>query len=111
MFVFLFLFFFFFFFFSSRRRHTRSLRDWSSDVCSSDLRVEPGELVDGHDSRLWDGSERKPPPDRSQMSIAAATAPAPPTARPSSACPLWPGGQRQDCGDGRRRTWRWPPAG
>src|SRR6185312_16477499 len=29
--------FFFFFFFSSRRRHTRSDRDWSSDVCSSDL--------------------------------------------------------------------------
>src|SRR6266403_2090217 len=26
-----------FFFFSSRRRHTSSLRDWSSDVCSSDL--------------------------------------------------------------------------
>src|SRR2546421_1663344 len=25
------------FFFSSRRRHTRSDRDWSSDVCSSDL--------------------------------------------------------------------------
>src|SRR5439155_10636779 len=29
--------FFFFFFFSSRRRHTRWPRDWSSDVCSSDL--------------------------------------------------------------------------
>src|SRR5690554_6999414 len=29
--------FFFFFFFSSRRRHTRCGRDWSSDVCSSDL--------------------------------------------------------------------------
>src|SRR5438105_12658825 len=29
-----------FFFFSSRRRHTRSTRDWSSDVCSSDLRQE-----------------------------------------------------------------------
>src|SRR3712207_6914031 len=28
----------FFFFFSSRRRHTRYWRDWSSDVCSSDLR-------------------------------------------------------------------------
>src|SRR5699024_9615055 len=28
---------FMFFFFSSRRRHTRSKRDWSSDVCSSDL--------------------------------------------------------------------------
>src|SRR5204862_2521237 len=27
------------FFFSSRTRHTRSLRDWSSDVCSSDLWV------------------------------------------------------------------------
>src|SRR5438105_8143385 len=27
----------YFFFFSSRRRHTRSTRDWSSDVCSSDL--------------------------------------------------------------------------
>src|SRR5437868_14741457 len=31
------LLYFFFFFFSSRRRHTRSKRDWSSDVCSSDL--------------------------------------------------------------------------
>src|SRR5699024_11614444 len=30
----------FVFFFSSRRRHTRSKRDWSSDVCSSDLRGE-----------------------------------------------------------------------
>src|SRR6266542_4820613 len=27
----------YFFFFSSRRRHTRCYRDWSSDVCSSDL--------------------------------------------------------------------------
>src|SRR5207302_7434308 len=31
--------FVFFFFFSSRRRHTRFSRDWSSDVCSSDLAV------------------------------------------------------------------------
>src|SRR5271155_139667 len=32
------------FFFSRRRRHTRSLRDWSSDVCSSDLdgAAQPG---------------------------------------------------------------------
>src|SRR5699024_11665818 len=28
-------------FFSSRRRHTRSKRDWSSDVCSSDLTPTP----------------------------------------------------------------------
>src|SRR5947209_17192570 len=32
---------FLFFFFSSRRRHTRYWRDWSSDVCSSDLRRGP----------------------------------------------------------------------
>src|SRR6266508_3866117 len=31
---------FHFFFFSSRRRHTRWPRDWSSDVCSSDLPFE-----------------------------------------------------------------------
>src|SRR5699024_12057493 len=29
------------FLFSSRRRHTRSKRDWSSDVCSSDLPAAP----------------------------------------------------------------------
>src|SRR3712207_4882270 len=39
-----------FFFFSSRRRHTRYWRDWSSDVCSSDLDVicvveEPKDVV------------------------------------------------------------------
>src|SRR2546427_5205101 len=36
-----------FFFFSSRRRHTRFDCDWSSDVCSSDLR-QPGGIV-----RTW----------------------------------------------------------
>src|SRR3989449_4156066 len=41
---------FFFFFFSSRRRHTRCSRDWSSDVCSSDLaaralRLQPVEVT------------------------------------------------------------------
>src|SRR5690606_40372586 len=30
---------------SSRRRHTRFSRDWSSDVCSSDLFMELGELM------------------------------------------------------------------
>src|SRR5437016_12963740 len=30
---------FIFFFFSSRRRHTRLVSDWSSDVCSSDLNL------------------------------------------------------------------------
>src|SRR2546422_5400194 len=32
-----------FFFFSSRRRHTRCSRDWSSDVCSSDLNARFGD--------------------------------------------------------------------
>src|SRR3712207_7636076 len=34
-----------FFFFSSRRRHTRYWRDWSSDVCSSDLSVPTEEAI------------------------------------------------------------------
>src|SRR5690606_40549640 len=40
--------FWFFFFFSSRRRHTRFSRDWSSDVCSSDLGTT-GKLRTGGD--------------------------------------------------------------
>src|SRR6185312_6135134 len=36
-----------FFFFSSRRRHTRSDRDWSSDVCSSDLNASADHWVVG----------------------------------------------------------------
>src|SRR3712207_7051883 len=45
-----------FFFFSSRRRHTRYWRDWSSDVCSSDLKqattTTDVKLVD--DLGFWD---------------------------------------------------------
>src|SRR6266542_6130219 len=56
-----------FFFFSSRRRHTRCYRDWSSDVCSSDLPVRPSglpALSDGARDRLrgeepGDGQDRK----------------------------------------------------
>src|ERR671932_2521292 len=40
------------FFFSSRRRHTRSLCDWSSDVCSSDLSVV-GPSGCGKTTLLW----------------------------------------------------------
>src|SRR2546429_1725890 len=40
---------YFFFFFSSRRGHTRCSRDWSSDVCSSDLAPRPAdERPGGH---------------------------------------------------------------
>src|SRR5207245_8739327 len=51
---------FFFFFFSSRRRHTRCYRDWSSDVCSSDL-ISPAAVLKG----------------RALPSAARSTAPAP----------------------------------
>src|SRR2546429_5252913 len=36
-----------YFFFSSRRRHTRCSRDWSSDVCSSDLGSAVGGTLNG----------------------------------------------------------------
>src|SRR5438046_8530906 len=39
-----------FFFFSSRRRHTRLVSDWSSDVCSSDLLpLRKGRVFTDHD--------------------------------------------------------------
>src|SRR5712664_4651851 len=49
-----------FFFFSSRRRHTRSDRDWSSDVCSSDLGVTVVYATDAHTP--GDSELRKWPP-------------------------------------------------
>src|SRR5438034_5679751 len=43
-----------FFFFSSRRRHTRSLCDWSSDVCSSDLLWKKADAEDEAVGAAWD---------------------------------------------------------
>src|SRR5262245_64848607 len=56
----------FVFFFSSRRRHTRCLSDWSSDVCSSDLRalarsslaLHRGQLVGAPAAKLIDPASR-----------------------------------------------------
>src|SRR5207249_6787749 len=59
------------FFFSSRRRHTRSKRDWSSDVCSSDLpsrvicmarrgRLRWYQIVWGPNKMTWDRGGLKP---------------------------------------------------
>src|SRR5437879_13336444 len=53
---------FFCFFFSSRRRHTRYIGDWSSDVCSSDLgrsRGQHGESSGGRGARAEGGGERR----------------------------------------------------
>src|SRR5207245_11073744 len=46
------------FFFSSRRRHTRCYRDWSSDVCSSDLPFDVSSTVRRR-MRQWLGAERR----------------------------------------------------
>src|SRR6266436_8212572 len=69
------IFFLFFFFFSSRRRHTRCSRDWSSDVCSSDLGNSIKGLLAGlglcvivdetlptqlENLRQWDGAKLPP---------------------------------------------------
>src|SRR4249919_453958 len=55
-----------FFFFSSRRRHTRFSRDWSSDVCSSDLTLGCSKAVDQDPDRRvqveWDGKLKQPRP-------------------------------------------------
>src|SRR5256884_1479897 len=46
-----------FFFFSSRRRHTRCSRDWSSDVCSSDLLVDAGGQAGDGGNRVFGESQ------------------------------------------------------
>src|SRR5207249_9555208 len=60
--------FFFFFFFSSRRRHTRLKRDWSSDVCSSDLlaisKLSPTRRGDDSSGNAPINSARVASPDR-----------------------------------------------
>src|SRR5256884_7184026 len=47
------------FFFSSRRRHTRCSRDWSSDVCSSDLEdpQRRGLLFAATEGAVWSSSD------------------------------------------------------
>src|SRR6266705_4321919 len=54
-----FIFFNIFFFFSSRRRHTRSYGDWSSDVCSSDLGCLDLGKADGRITQHACGGQRQ----------------------------------------------------
>src|SRR2546422_10373525 len=53
------LFLFVFFFFSSRRRHTRCSRDWSSDVCSSDLATFLSRRSNTFDKTAFDLRDKK----------------------------------------------------
>src|SRR6266699_7070489 len=82
-----------FFFFSSRRRHTRCGRDWSSDVCSSDLRAcwsprASGSRAGSSASRPWTASPSSSPPPPGRSTTCGA---APPTAATPSGCS--PGGR------------------
>src|SRR5207249_8478731 len=72
-----------FFFFSSRRRHTRSKRDWSSDVCSSDLGGLQHLDVRRHFEAAPTTSRRRAPCERAPLAL--------------------PQGERQGCGDRSRR--------
>src|SRR5207253_5884046 len=60
------------FFFSSRRRHTRWPRDWSSDVCSSDLRrkieaiTRTGRQENRAERKILDLDDRTEGEDRSE---------------------------------------------
>src|SRR6266498_4481543 len=87
------------FFFSSRRRHTRCGRDWSSDVCSSDLRRRPQRAarppgrLGGPDHP---GAGFAVLPDRRGRAGHAPRAPAPRHAPPGR------GGQRREPRRGRR---------
>src|SRR5258707_4818067 len=69
------------FFFSSRRRHTRYWRDWSSDVCSSDLigrlavQLIWEEMIMISNDESWDGSAGHPAhPSRREVIAGAASA-------------------------------------
>src|SRR3989449_1889374 len=57
-----------FFFFSSRRRHTRCSRDWSSDVCSSDLVATHSRPLD---TGVWDNRRERRSPLLGKGGVAA----------------------------------------
>src|SRR5699024_12303260 len=60
----------YYFFFSSRRRHTRSKRDWSSDVCSSDLGFDiNGELSDAKTIDYHAVTDNKNVPDKIPVDV------------------------------------------
>src|SRR5690606_40482872 len=66
------------FFFSSRRRHTRFSRDWSSDVCSSDL-ATPSSKLSNKASTPRPSPPKAPPP--AKETPAASPSKSPPVSR------------------------------
>src|SRR5205814_6763836 len=71
----------FIFFFSSRRRHTRCLSDWSSDVCSSDLT-----MADTHYKRRRSTSTSRQVPSWQALTAPAAS---PGQSQFPAATPAW----------------------
>src|SRR5262249_58268094 len=72
-----------FFFFSSRRRHTRLVSDWSSDVCSSDLVELPANAAGGAGATT--GAEPGSPPGVSPAAGSTGTTPGSPAAGSTAA--------------------------
>src|SRR5207249_7022101 len=86
------------FFFSSRRRHTRSKRDWSSDVCSSDLKQ--GTRYDANDLAATGQYSIGNDPHQSDASS--------PVNQPEATCnELLPRSEERRVGKGCRPGW-WP---
>src|SRR5690349_23980088 len=84
-----------FFFFSSRRRHTRSLRDWSSDVCSSDL--------------VWLIATLKPPLKTSPPALTVTVVTARRPATPVGSRTIAPLTRSEERRVGKECRCRWPP--
>src|SRR3712207_2325227 len=99
-----------FFFFSSRRRHTRYWRDWSSDVCSSDLSLDRGDeaCADSLHGRRRGDEVTARVPDESGCTYGrrrcaeSCTTSTPAACAPPARCPPWRG--RPACELGRSRT-------
>src|SRR5947199_7101756 len=95
------------FFFSSRRRHTRCLSDWSSDVCSSDLISPPAQPHECAFSLRQALREKYP---RGNISLASAGA-----QTPAAGCRFWSRFPRQAQRSEERRVGkecrsRWSPS-
>src|SRR5690606_39986702 len=81
-----------YFFFSSRRRPTSFSRDWSSDVCSSDLSISPcRDRWRASPRKRRAGWRRAPCPPLAWEAAAKRWAPAPIVAAAASAAPAAPG--------------------
>src|SRR5215203_7208380 len=86
----------FFFFFSSRRRHTMYWRDWSSDVCSSDLAQRVAVQPDVHEPEPNDATPFLPD-KRTLTALREAAA-------GCRGCHLWRGATQTVFGEGQKKA-------